>query len=80
MKTENGRISQPIQQMMAGNKFGSVTFKVRDFRQKFNTRTAALGNKSRHGFDIYTKSDSDDEVRVIRRGCEDMPSMVVDLR
>ena len=79
MKTADGKISKPIHDMMESAEFGRVIFKVGSFRQKFNTRTAALGNRSRHGFDIYTKSESDDEVHVIRRGFEHLPGIVVDL-
>lgn len=79
MKTADGKISKPIREMIEGDEFGRVIFKVGSFRQKFNTRTAALGNRRRHGFDIYTKSESDDELQVIRRGFEHLPGMVVDL-
>lgn len=80
MKTIDGKISAPIRKMMDGNVYGRVIFIVSDFRQKFNTRTAALGNRSRHGFDIYTQSHGENEVHVIRRGFEDLPGLEVDLR
>ena len=80
MTTKDGKISRPIHEMMEGDQYGRVIFLVADFRQKFNTRTAALGNRSRHGFDIYTQSRSDEELHVIKRGCEDLQAMVVDLR
>lgn len=80
MKTENGKIAKPIQEMMANDSYGRVIFQVKDFRQKFNTRTAALGHKNRHGYDIYTKGNGDTEVHVIRNGGEALPAMVVDLR
>ena len=80
MKTESGKVSGPIRELMDRNKFGRVIFKVSDFRQQFNTRTAALGNRNRHGFDIYTKSNGEHELHVIKRGCEDKAAFVVDLR
>ena len=80
MKTENGRISGPIAEMMRDDLYGRVIFIVEDFRQKFNTRTAALGTGKRHGYDIYTKSNGENEVHVIRIGYEDYPAMRVDLR
>lgn len=79
MKVADGRISRPIRDMMESDEFGRVIFKVADFRQKFNTRTAALGNRSRHGFDIYTKAYGENEIHVIRRGGEDLPAITVDL-
>lgn len=79
MKTADGKISKPIRDMIEGDEFGRVIFKVGSFRQKFNTRTAALGNRRRHGFDIYTKSENDDELQVIHRGFEHLPGLVVDL-
>lgn len=80
MKTTDGKISCPIAQMMDGDEYGRVIFHVRDFRHKFNTRTAALGNKNRHGYDIYTMGNGDEELHVIRRGCEGLPALEVDLR
>ena len=79
MKTEDGKIARPIQEMMESNKIGRVIFKVGSFKQKFNTRTAALGHKKRHGYDIYTQSRKEDELHVIRRGSEVLPAIVVDL-
>jgi hypothetical protein len=74
------KISDPIREMMEGDEYGRVIFKVASFKQKFNTRTAALGNRGRHGYDIYTRGNGEDEVHVIKHGCEDLPGMVVDLR
>lgn len=79
MKTADGKISNPISEMMKGKEYGRVIFIVSDFQQKFNTRTAALGNRSRHGYDIYTKAEKSNELHVIRRGYEDLPALVVDL-
>lgn len=80
MKTESGKVSAPIKDLMDHPGIGRVIFKVSDFKQQFNTRTAALGNRNRHGFDIYTKSNGENELHVIKRGCEDMAAFVVDLR
>lgn len=80
MKTEYGRVSEPIKELVDRGRFGRVIFKVSDFRQQFNTRTAALGTRNRHGYDIYTKSRGENELHVIRRGCEDMAAFIVDLR
>ena len=80
MKTEAGKVSAPIRELMNKKKYGRVIFIVQDFKQQFNTRTAALGNRNRHGFDIYTQSHGENELHVIKRGCEDLPSFVVDLR
>lgn len=80
MKTADGKISRPIREMMDSDLYGSVVFLVRDFKQKFNTRTAALGNRSRHGFDIYTKAVGENELHVIKRGGEGLPALIVDLR
>ena len=79
MSTPAGMISKPIREMMDGNQYGRVIFKVRDFKQKFNTRTAALGHK-RHGYDLYTQGATDDEVQVICRGREALPALIVDLK
>jgi hypothetical protein len=80
MKTEAGKVSKPIRDLMDSKKYGRVIFKVSDFKQQFNTRTAALGNRNRHGFDIYTQSRGEYELHVIKRGCEDLPGRIVDLR
>ena len=80
MKTESGKVSKPIRDLMDSNKYGRVVFKVGDFKQQFNTRTAALGNRNRHGFDIYTQSHGEYELHVIKRGWEDKPGKIIDLR
>lgn len=79
MKTEAGKVSKPIRDLMDSKKFGRVIFKVSDFKQQFNTRTAALGNRNRHGYDIYTQSHGN-ELHVIKRGFEDKAAFIVDLR
>jgi len=79
MKTESGKVSGPIKILMDRSQYGRVIFKVNDFRQQFNTRTAALGNRNRHGYDIYTQSHGN-ELHVIKRGYEDKASFIVDLR
>ena len=79
MKTESGKVSGPIKMLMDRSQYGRVIFKVDDFRQQFNTRTAALGNRNRHGYDIYTQSHGN-ELHVIKRGYEDAPAFIVDLR
>lgn len=79
MRTKNGKIATPIRELMDGESYGRVIFRVSDFRQQFNTRTAALGHKSRHGYDLYTMANGEKEIHVIRKGREDMPGMVVDL-
>ena len=78
-KGVGGKISTPIHQMMENPKLGRVIFKVGSFRQKFNTRTAALGHKSRWGYDIYTKGHGEHEVHVIKRGSEDLDGITIDL-
>ncbi len=79
MKTESGKVSGPIKMLMDRSQYGRVIFKVDDFRQQFNTRTAALGNRNRHGYDIYTQSHGN-ELHVIKRGFEDKAAFIVDLR
>lgn len=79
MKTESGKVSGPIKMLMDRSQYGRVIFKVDDFRQQFNTRTAALGNRNRHGYDIYTQSHGN-ELHVIKRGYEDKAAFIVDLR
>lgn len=79
MRTKNGKIATPIRELMDSESYGRVIFRVSDFRQQFNTRTAALGHKSRHGYDLYTMANGENEIHVIRKGRESMPGMVVDL-
>ncbi len=79
MKTERGKVSGPIKDLMNRSQYGRVIFMVDDFKQQFNTRTAALGNRNRHGYDIYTQSHGN-ELHVIKRGFEDKASFIVDLR
>ncbi len=79
MPMNNGRVSAPIRDMMDNPGIGRVIFITGSFQQKFNTRTAALNNKGRHGFDIYTSTQNGNEIHVIKRGCEELPAVVVDL-
>ena len=75
-----GKIATPIRRLIDDDEHGRIIFKVKDFQQKFNTRTAALGSRTRWNLDIYTHSDKQDELHVIKNGCEDLPAIVVDLR
>lgn len=79
MKLDSGDISSPIHEMMSDPEYGRVIFRVDSFHQMYNTRTAALGTKRRHGYDIYTKSEGSNELHVIKRGCESLKAMSVDL-
>jgi len=74
-----GKIATPIRRMMESNRYGRVIFIVRDFQEKFNTRTAALNNARRWDYDIYTRGNGKNELHVIRRGCEDLGALYVDL-
>ena len=80
MKLTEKQISKPINEMMTNEEIGRVIFLVSNFKQQFNTRTAALGNRSRHNYDIYTKSVGTDELHVIKRGGEELGAIAVDLR
>jgi len=65
--------------IMDSDKYGRVTFMVSSFKQHNNTRNAALAIKNRYGFDIYTMAQGC-RLHVIRRGYEDAPAFIIDLR
>lgn len=70
-KENYGHISKPIHSLVENPDFGRVIFHTWSYKESYNTRTEALILRKRCGYDIYTKSVSDTELHVIKRGSED---------